>query len=1279
MLQLRLGRKMKFSESSPNIPDRLLWERDEGKVVFICGAGVSAQGAGLPSFKKLASKVMKRLRVPKRIKKEKILGGKKSGKDTIETDMIFRRLEQNYPISDIERSVCDVLNSSNNNLEFHKIVSDLATDPNGKIRLVTTNFDDLFSRALDRKGQIYPNLPNLDEIKDIDDLFYLHGKCGELENDSESNLVLSTRSFGQAYMSEGWAAKFIKNVMQYFTVVFVGYSADDPPVQYLLDALSESQMTRQKKRNMVYAFQKGNKKVAEEKWKHRGVEPICFNDYENIWDTLRLWRDRAVDFDSWASRVLDAAMTGPTGLPSWKVSQVIHLATHPAGARAIMSHESPISSKWLYIFDSEIREDMDFLYSVNKDENEQYDPFETLELEEDDWLESLSSNMKHNRSAPRRKWDAFNTSSYDKGHASNFVESGILFGYNSDQPRNVPDRLLYLMNWIIRVSDNPITIRWAMLKDNFHPRIKRGILNKFINNVDHEIVIIARAWEELIGSWESNIRENEYKLSQLEERIRESGWTRYRVSEYERLFRPILIPESGRLENRHLIDGALPGDIDDIITFHASYVERKFDFSEIEGWEVEILGADRRNLDFSIRYVPRAEPYEHMHIPFMLKGDDIESEEKHYGISSLVFRYIGRFIQVYKSRPDIAKLEFLTWPKDEKNIYSRFLIFLIGIGYLLEKEQIASTLIDLPNDVFWGDSHRHDLLYALRSRWSDLDYADKSIIGEKIISGDDFFDQRCEDDAVNMKAHYSLDMMQWLDDNGCRFPSSILQKFEDLKAKCQSWNPERAKYAARSWESEVGYLAKNMDDKVLEDLSLSETFEVTKRKSGYDLYSREENIPFAGLCIKDRRKAFAVLKFGSRRNEYPEVLWSEWFKLEWEGELSRCYLPLTTALLCRASTEDLYEIIRYVYEWFLKVSKHYEHRRVWLRDWIFEKLLNIIESNSSVGESSIGRLRCDEVSWTDEAINSPTGQLVEALCRYSELKDLSIEEELPSHWTYKVSRLLSLADDNKRYALVILMFRLQWLHQYASTWVEENLIIFSESESNFTLDAYWEGFSNGAQHLQDPDLFLKVKCALLARLSTDRPIRDSVLGGLLASTVSGWTSKPTGKRLVSSKEFGNLLSLGSERLRVETLEVLRRWLDDDKSLSGKDKVIELEEFLMKVWPLEISAISEETNQSLLDIIFSFPEVIPEFFHIIMPRLDKMKSLDTVLYWIRKEMLEAARLYPRHLFEILLRIVPDETIYCSEDIASVLDVIEEYGPEVMRDRKFIEMRRRFHGE
>ncbi|MAD52698.1 MAG: hypothetical protein CMF18_01325 [Idiomarinaceae bacterium] len=48
---------MRFYSDGPNIPDSLLTKRDRGRVVFLCGAGVSIN-SGMPSFFELTKHVV---------------------------------------------------------------------------------------------------------------------------------------------------------------------------------------------------------------------------------------------------------------------------------------------------------------------------------------------------------------------------------------------------------------------------------------------------------------------------------------------------------------------------------------------------------------------------------------------------------------------------------------------------------------------------------------------------------------------------------------------------------------------------------------------------------------------------------------------------------------------------------------------------------------------------------------------------------------------------------------------------------------------------------------------------------------------------------------------------------------------------------------------------------------------------------------------------------------------------------------------------------------------
>ena len=63
---------MRFLPDGPNIPDELLESRDQGNVVFLCGAGVSYP-AGMPTFLGLARHVVHELGAPDDAASRKLL------------------------------------------------------------------------------------------------------------------------------------------------------------------------------------------------------------------------------------------------------------------------------------------------------------------------------------------------------------------------------------------------------------------------------------------------------------------------------------------------------------------------------------------------------------------------------------------------------------------------------------------------------------------------------------------------------------------------------------------------------------------------------------------------------------------------------------------------------------------------------------------------------------------------------------------------------------------------------------------------------------------------------------------------------------------------------------------------------------------------------------------------------------------------------------------------------------------------------------------------------
>src|SRR5262249_26107445 len=142
---------MRFTSDGPAIPHELLLARDQGRVIFFCGAGVSRAKANLPDFFGLAEKVINGLGVSsdsparKLIEQARIYERDVGIPGVISADRIFGLLEREFISRDIEAAVAMALRPiSGCDLSAHNTLLDLATTPEGIVQLVTTNFDRLF-------------------------------------------------------------------------------------------------------------------------------------------------------------------------------------------------------------------------------------------------------------------------------------------------------------------------------------------------------------------------------------------------------------------------------------------------------------------------------------------------------------------------------------------------------------------------------------------------------------------------------------------------------------------------------------------------------------------------------------------------------------------------------------------------------------------------------------------------------------------------------------------------------------------------------------------------------------------------------------------------------------------------------------------------------------------------------------------------------------------------------------------------------------------------------
>ncbi|MGC9321355.1 MAG: SIR2 family protein [Kosmotogaceae bacterium] len=242
-----------------DIPTELIRAQEEERLVVFAGAGVSmASPSNIPGFVDLAKAVAKSYGQKYYVKQQRV-----------QPPDVF----------------LGSLNSKNGGLGVHEIVKQIMSEQTSRpsqlhslipllfksardLKIVTTNYDAHFLTVLKNYGERYdgfdifraPALPRGDDFRGI---VYLHGN---VEQDSRW-LVVTNRDFGRAYLTEGWARDFLRDLyLSDYTILFIGYSHRDTIVDYLARGLDISQSNR-------YALVSASD---AERWKEINVIPVSY-------------------------------------------------------------------------------------------------------------------------------------------------------------------------------------------------------------------------------------------------------------------------------------------------------------------------------------------------------------------------------------------------------------------------------------------------------------------------------------------------------------------------------------------------------------------------------------------------------------------------------------------------------------------------------------------------------------------------------------------------------------------------------------------------------------------------------------------------------------------------------------------------------------------------------------------------------------------------------------------------------------------------------------------
>ncbi|WP_448041107.1 SIR2 family protein [Bradyrhizobium liaoningense] len=304
------------------IPERLMLAHARGEVLFVCGAGIS-RPADLPDFRELVIDVYKVLDAAvhavlkdlprsacnqwavdcKELSERQAAEVKRfvAGDYDVVLGMLERRLDnQTRGDSHVRREVAKRLRQGDSRpASIHRTLMRLA-DRGGTTTIVTTNFDLLLEMAVKKlRPSTYSlgSIPRPSRQSEFAGVLHVHGAL-DRSPERFSELVLSDQDFGEYYLRRRVVPDFIYDAARLFHLVLVGYSANDPPMRYLLNAVAaDGSRFDDLKERFTFFGTNAPDPVALEDWNARGITPIHY-DANGGHSALRMTLERWADFSA---------------------------------------------------------------------------------------------------------------------------------------------------------------------------------------------------------------------------------------------------------------------------------------------------------------------------------------------------------------------------------------------------------------------------------------------------------------------------------------------------------------------------------------------------------------------------------------------------------------------------------------------------------------------------------------------------------------------------------------------------------------------------------------------------------------------------------------------------------------------------------------------------------------------------------------------------------------------------------------------------------------------
>lgn len=1249
---------MRFKAGGPAIPDILLDERDAGNVVFLCGAGVSIP-AGMPNFLELAQHVTDEVHAPS----DSVIRQALQTYDDTDSpvaewsrpslDRVFQLLYQEYGRERVVTIVWKRLSRTSKIQRCppcpegweHGIIARLSANAVGHPQIVTTNFDLLFEAALGKQEIPRYEPPQFPDLRHVPatGITYLHGRLAATESDTH-NYVLSSGDLGRAYLAEGWAARFVRDLLECHTVVLLGYQAEDPPVNYLLEGLES---VGQQTPNLLFAFDKGDSEDVDAKWKARGVRAIPYGDnHETLWETLEAWAECADDPAAWRNAVVQSSAKGPRRLAPHERGMVAHLVSSTTGAKEFANGQPTPPAEWLCVFDASCRyakPASGFLKLLPP-----YDPLDIYGLDDD---------PPRSRAAEQRNSSCRDDLiSWRQGDDSVDRWQGLS---RSRRPQDdpIPPRLLHLVSWLALCVNDPVLAWWVAKQPALHPTLQR-MLKRAVEASTDLIDGARRGWMLLLEALEGGTHATaDRNLVGLPKQIRQRGWTPGLILQFEALTEPGLHagppntlaaqrPPSGDWSN---IEWRVVANLR--IRFAPQWVSWP---TVPEDHLPSIYAAVERNLIRASELLREASDF----------GWDIDDarpdDRRDRNAYDTLFREL--LVGLSSLEPDRVKRHIALWPDPDPRMFDRLRLWVWSKSNLFSGTETAEHVLALEDDRFWGDNDSRELMSLLRSRWDDLSAQQRRLIGRRILDGPP---PPGDEDDAHRQTLAAL-RFGWLVHAGCAFPDDLAGQWKTLKAKLPEWGDSWIDDAVARRKIRAGFVEIDEDASVLEGVPVGDIVPMCLEHTGRTAQLVQCE-PFAGLVKIRPGRAIRALGAAARRGEFPEHLWSSALG-NWPDNAPPRATSVLHGHLRRLPPATIAAMPYPVGDWLQdRFPDAVSSDRV-LAFGVFDHLVESLSTASPEGPGSpqgawtlgASGVQASRPTFT-RAINAPMGKAAEGLIRALDRDTPETDAGFPEDFRVRFESLVSTSGEGADDAVCVLSSRIAWLSWIDPDWVDAQMIPWFGPNHDRGEPAW-----NGILHRSDSvwPLFGKIKDGFL-----DLPNR-----------MYGW-----GWRTETERYCEEMVGLAVRDGRKLSFEDARRCLRRIKP-AGRDHVIWflgrvgadnddgwrkfVIPFIREAWPNERRYRTSETSGAWLWLLRDTSDAFPDVLDAVRNHLGVIDGYQATL----DGMEPMAKRFPGQTLDLLNRVVPDGMGNAPYGLSLVLTLLVEAEPALISDTRY----RRLHG-